>query len=906
MLQPSSPKTKEPLTVSLNRDQHGNTIQTPSLRHEQHLVPQRRSSRKGGAHNVAPVVDNTTDSKSSRNHGRSQKASTPKAKYSTSPLKIRKTRENRVMPPRLVTTTKSVNTNPYKHIADDNQPRTVALEIDPRVSVLPPVDSTDKSFSNVMSLTSSNPNQDFPSKEREKAAQLQQPSTSIDVVSNFLQQTRADPQLKHSIRKRVFARMLGAIQDKGKGMSSTSWVQGGNPSCKRSCNDTETSDSILSWKPDFISTPRESITIDSTEDDNDNWESLISNDTTAALKSYKLPTIFPPSFPQPNLALPTDRIRPLYSKSLREPKAVLSVTVTASPEVESFDLHKAGSIWAAIQIRGDMFIPEGMAAVECDRSIDLAVIVDNSYVGYGLGTKTSTDFLYRKFSSPACLESACSQVMHIARLLQNPADRLAVFATVCCHESDSQESPGCCQLHALGSPKIQKLETWLKALVQPKQNQTLHDQSFYDTLFAAHNTLDSIDQCHDTSIGRSIIVLTPNPIALAEVMHITPFRIHVILPGIAPFSSMPFETFRGWWLNAGMTPMPVDFNQYHGGFNSHLHSIGELIAYERSMSDVGQVTNVFVYLKPGKTVEIEGTVGDLWYPSLLPGQIVSILVKINVKALATPSQSTNSRSSTPSSRNSLEDAFANIELMLGEVLCELLKIEVVYSHSYFPKVTSLTVHESCWLLRTNSMLGQPHPRTEPWNEQRKSFIRGLLAYQLSSVSARSHPDGLTKLENALQQIDFSVCENYLGLLKYELAFQRGIATDDYFITHIERKGPVTDEPSPCFGYFSLENQHTTYCDIAELNNEKRSSGTDSPSTIIHRIVPNGQSGVDAAQKIWRHIRKHSKTRHELDQMMAEPAEDNEEIKEIKQRALKNKRSVGADTLRSIALHINSS
>jgi hypothetical protein len=246
--------------------------------------------------------------------------------------------------------------------------------------------------------------------------------------------------------------------------------------------------------------------------------------------------------------------------------------------------------------------------------------------------------------------------------------------------------------------------------------------------------------------------------------------------------------------------------------------------------------------------------------------------------------------------------------MLGEVLSELLTIEVVYSHSYFPDNTNLAVHESCWLLRTDSMLGQPSPRVELWNERRKSFIRELLAYQLSS--AWPQRDGLTKLEKSLRQADFSVCENYLSLLKEELAFQRGIATDDYFVTHVERNGPPAAESSPHTSHFSFEYQHTTCYDIAELDKAKRSSSTGSPASIIHRTVPSGQSpnefGVDAAQKIWRHIRKHSKTRHELDQIAAKAAEENEEIKEIKQRALKNKRSVGVDSLRSLALNINSS
>ena len=368
-------------------------LQAPRLRDEQHIVPQRRSSRKGGALKIAPTVDKPLTSKPPGDHGLSSPVPTPKVNSSTSPLKVRKTRENKVMPPQLASTCNPAKTNAHKHIADENQPRRVSLENDPGISILLPANSAESTYPSAMYLTSNKPSLHFHSKEREEALQPQQPSTSSGVASNSLQQTHTDPQRKHSIRKRVFTKMLGAIQDKGKGTSSTSGVQHGNPSFKRPSNDTENCDSTSSWNSNFISTPRKSITIDPAEYDNDNWESLIPKDTTATLTTnFQFPTNFSPSLLQSNLASPTDSIRPLYPKNPHEPKAILSVAVTASPEVESFDISKAGSMWAAIQIRGEMFVPKGMTTVECDKSIDLAVIIDNSYVGCDLGAKASTDF----------------------------------------------------------------------------------------------------------------------------------------------------------------------------------------------------------------------------------------------------------------------------------------------------------------------------------------------------------------------------------------------------------------------------------------------------------------------------------------------------------------------------------
>jgi len=368
-------------------------LQVQPLRDEQHIVPQRRSSQKGEARKIPPIMDKPPATRSTDDHGPSSRVPLPKVNSSTSPLKIRKTRENKVMAPRLANTGKFTKTNTHKHVIDQNQTQRVSLKNDTGISTLLLVNNKVESASPIAkTLSSSKAILDFHSKEREDAPQPQQPSTSIVVASNPSQQIHIGPQRRDSIRKRVFTRMLGAIQDKNKGISSIDGVQVSNCSFKRSSNHTENSDGTTPLNPDFVPSPHEFIALNSTENGNDNLESLVTNGTTATPTSFQFPTNFPPSPLQPNLALPTHRSTPLHPKNPREPKAVLNVAVTASPEVESFDLSKAGNMWVAIQIRGEMFIPDGLTTVECDRSISLAVIIDNSYVGYRLGAKTNTNF----------------------------------------------------------------------------------------------------------------------------------------------------------------------------------------------------------------------------------------------------------------------------------------------------------------------------------------------------------------------------------------------------------------------------------------------------------------------------------------------------------------------------------
>jgi len=387
LAQASSSPPRKLLSVLPNGDQNTIRKQAPLLKGEQYTVPQRRSSRNDGARDIVPVVDKAPSSNPLVDHGLSLRVSTPKANSSTSPLNVLKTREKKAMPP-LATTSMSTKTNTHNHIADENKPPRASLENDPGLSMLPPTYSTESTYPDATSLVSSKPRPNFHSKELEETLQPEQPSTSIPVAPNSLQQTHTGPQRRHSIRKRVFTRMLGGIQDKGKRTSSTGVVQCSTTSVKGSSDDTENNGTTSSWNPGAISTPRESTTVDLTEYDDNYRQSLVPNNTTPSpAGSIQFPTKFPPSPPQSNLALTTDGINPLYPNNPREPKVVLGVTLTASPEVESLDLSRAESMWAAVQIRGEMFIPEGLATVGYNRSMDLVVVIDNSYVGHGPSSK---------------------------------------------------------------------------------------------------------------------------------------------------------------------------------------------------------------------------------------------------------------------------------------------------------------------------------------------------------------------------------------------------------------------------------------------------------------------------------------------------------------------------------------
>jgi len=371
-----------------------------------------------------------------------------------------------------------------------------------------------------------------------------------------------------------------------------------------------------------------------------------------------------------------------------------------------------------------------------------------------------------KFVSEQCLESACSQIMHLAKCLQHPADRIALFTTVCRHEPDSQQSSGACQLYPLGSPRLEALERELQLILEPSRHTMLSNPSFPEALVAAQNALVLADERYDRTSGRSIVIFTPIPTVVSDVLHITPLRIHIICPGAVSFTSTFGERLNGWLLDTGSMTVPATFTERFNRLESHLRNIDSLISSERRMCNIGEIANLFLYIKAGAGASIEQVIGDLWYRALHPGQTISLMVKVKVKPIIAS-----------------DDPFTSVELMMGEVLSDLLQIELVHEHSLFPG-SDISTRITCWLLRHNDNIDDHTPYERLRNERRSSWIRSHLAYQQACI--RPHRDALNRIEKSLRRNDFRHCHGYLRMLRDELAFQVGVAADDFLFEYLEK------------------------------------------------------------------------------------------------------------------------
>ena len=502
----------------------------------------------------------------------------------------------------------------------------------------------------------------------------------------------------------------------------------------------------------------------------------------------------------------------------------------------------------------------------------------------------------RKLASPYALESACEQTIAIAKLLTNLGDRLAVFSTACRHVMPRGDGTVGCQLYPLQRPSRFVLENELQCITRPVQNHLVHDSYLCETIDAAAKTLghDNIGDGH----SRCIIVITPDASDLTVNAKSTiSCNVHVLSSAAFPLS-MPQHPLPGWFVNT--IPPERGLDRPKTPERANWRSIEDLVAFERKSIDPGFISNVRVYIEPGVDSELDFVIGDLSFPSLRPGESLSIPLKLKMKPFSRLFGPSSSRKTSQGSMSSTA-AFAEVELMLGEALSELFTVEVHYTHSLFPPNTDVIVKETCWVLRTDPAADYSPEVIEEKTQGRRDKVHGNLAMSMAAMK----PPGaaLSKLKSTFTDEGAGLSRPaHLELLKQELKFQVGVLADEYIMNHIESRRSSDGDSLDLELYLPGErtkpqlHEHTG-------NGSRRYGGTpDSPTTVIHRCTsPDDESpGIDAPRRIWREIRRESRARRGASGG-SESAD--ERLRELKKRALKNKRSVGADTLRSLALSL---
>lgn len=383
-------------------------------------------------------------------------------------------------------------------------------------------------------------------------------------------------------------------------------------------------------------------------------------------------------------------------------------------------------------------------------------------------------------------------------------------------------------------------------------------------------------------------------------------QVHIINPSTIPSKA-------GLWINNGwqlhLPPSTMGNEKSINEEDDYASGcIRKILANARTGKLPGWLSNVSIDISAGSNCEIETILGDTRYHSLAPGQTASMFIKVKTSPLRLSPplhvDTINQGEHHPSS----DYLDAQLAVLLGETAEDILQVKVQYKHTLLPVDTVMSVEklgvirrrigQSAWGSHTMEMdHNQGHNRT-------------LVYKRLGSFTAANWPplQALVKLQELCGGDRYLQLKAiYLRPLIKELR-QRARIMEIHGLLHDDRpwKGdtskPATDVViRPLF-----------------YGRDRAAKKEDPIPPVPPSEKPTSNANSDEARKIWREMRRGSKTQatkrshrrgwsdrslfvaEKLPRSSTSTEEYDDFIWEITDQAIRNKRSLGTDTLRSIA------
>ena len=551
---------------------------------------------------------------------------------------------------------------------------------------------------------------------------------------------------------------------------------------------------------------------------------------------------------------------PVVSAFPSEPP-LLKLQLTVRPELQRLDATEEYGMWVAITVSADRTVKlEDVPATP----LNIVVILDNS-----------------AYASPDSLKNACQSVVDLATKLTHPKDRLAIICTSPAEAWKSSRSGYV--LRDLVAVDVIAIQKALRVAVHARLNIPPQGLDMDRTLAGAFHILANGEDMDRTGgLFCHVVLMTANAEACASSAQCSaPVCIHVIQTSVVAWRQIA----------SPCTGRLITSN----GFSASVKDrIAHLLYDARSRLLTGSITHVVIEVEAvDSCCSIEEVVGKQQFAVLSPGEVCNVLVKVNVKrCMSSPTSIT-------------ETLFAELENLLGVVTTELLKVTITYEHSIFPIDTTLRTTAVCELPRydtssvwVNATLTTPL-RSERYHAQSEVFQKLLLC-----TSASRHPKNAIASLQSLQ-IPAAVGGNLLVLLesiKTELSYQLHVMNMYKMTISSEEDvqycndGWTAKQTADAFPETTLVPAQQALVSIPE--------SPDSGKTIIHKEHTSQpeEDENDAARRIWKNMRRDSKSAGDLlaSKTNTMGVVDDGRLAAIQKQALRSKRSIGTDTLRSLS------
>lgn len=500
----------------------------------------------------------------------------------------------------------------------------------------------------------------------------------------------------------------------------------------------------------------------------------------------------------------------------------------------------------------------------------------------------------------------CETARFLASILNVITDRLAIL---CTSTTDTRGAKSTV-VRDLSQVKMHRIKNALDAITssteKPKAN------AWSDTIERAKELLlkspvpDPDEEPLQDTFGH-IFLLTPDADGL-PFQSLTHERLtfHIISPAGAPRNDQTSIYCNGWKLRSlsGKETQVVSTKKDLDP-TSLSNRLRVLISQARSGKLLGSLKELVLEVSDGPDSDMEGVIGNADFTKLQPGEVLTVLFRLRVFPTAGSGYS-SSRTPTQSSEAipNTRGVLSQLDKTTGPTAARIMTARLTYKHSLLPAGTTCSVTTECHIKRPPpDSYPIPSP-PKPNSLQARNctvLVQKRLAYHLATYG--SPRNGLTALRNEFGvEFRFSPCPDYVNHLAKELKYQARI---------VER---LEIEASP--------KKPSTF-NVANSPYENISQGLRAESSSPQYLVPSDipieeyfkarpaltalsvkesreQLRTDEARKIWGDLRKMKAPPNQIvkGRSVSSPL-DEVRSKQIKEMAVRNKRSIGSDTLRSL-------
>lgn len=440
-----------------------------------------------------------------------------------------------------------------------------------------------------------------------------------------------------------------------------------------------------------------------------------------------------------------------------------------------------------------------------------------------------------------CVDRACDLAYQISIALDVPGDKVAIYST---NRFRVLPSPSLrdCIVHPLKAPELDTIRTRLLA-VQKSASKSC-DGTYRlprDLKDVIHSiTTDFLNSAPESGPRCPYHIFILSPKSLGDLQQ-GDYQATALYHHVSPWN----DVLRPGGKRMSSEDIDIGLHHHASGLN-HIHpwtDLHTLMQFARSHNAVGQLRNMTVQIESRSGCQIETRIGPMEAVLLESGQVLSILLQVRVPKVESTKNLGDERFAKGDVRANTfatsDYLIVDLEEFLGDTSTELFTVKVRYEHSLFPANSKICIRETCKLRR--SLAGSQ------WS---------LPPTSRNAITREGDEPIILPKQNHTRK-------------------RQKVRT------------PERDAPQFCYS-----EHRPKLCSTESIR-------LSSESPIDSQI----QHSPDKARKIWQHMRKESSSWRGRNRSSGESLEalamNDHEMYRIKNTAVRNKRSLGASTLRSL-------